>query len=401
MRLSDYQVLQRGPGDIARVTLDSGETVELPVGGPYEVGGAKNVLVGDLWILAGQSNMEGSADLVDVETPHPRVHSFQSREEWAPAEEPLHWLGESPREVHHSIWGLLMPRSIPPRDPNRTKGAGLALTFAKHLVEATGVPIGLIPAAHGGTSMQQWSPALRDRGGKSLYGATYKRFQEVGGKVAGILWYQGESDANPSEAPPYEERMIALINAFRSDFSQPDLPFYYVQIGGWVNDPTPGIVNGWNHVREVQRRLPDRLPNIEMVSAIDLGLDDGIHIDTAGLKILGKRLAAVTLGHKAPALKSVAYEMNFGMLRVSFDNINGALQAAGRPTGFSLRDARGVELPIIYKVTLEGTNALLQLTDPERMLGARLWYGYGLAPYVNLTDSSGAAIPAFGPILIS
>jgi len=294
-----------------------------------------------------------------------------------------------------------MPRNIPPRDPNRTKGAGLALTFAKHLVEATGVPIGLIPAAHGGTSMQQWSPALRDRGGKSLYGATYKRFQEVGGKVAGILWYQGESDANPSEAPPYEERMIALINAFRSDFSQPDLPFYYVQIGGWVNDPTPGIVNGWNHVREVQRRLPDRLPNIEMVSAIDLGLDDGIHIDTAGLKILGKRLAAVTLGHKAPALKSVAYEMNFGMLRVSFDNINGALQAAGRPTGFSLRDARGVELPIIYKVTLEGTNALLQLTDPERMLGARLWYGYGLAPYVNLTDSSGAAIPAFGPILIS
>ena len=111
--------MQRDADDKARVTLDSGETVELPAGGPYEVGGAKNVLVGDLWVLAGQSNMEGVGDLVDVEPPHPLVHSFQSREQWAPAEEPLHWLDESPRPIHHIIWGLPMPdddrrRATPP-----------------------------------------------------------------------------------------------------------------------------------------------------------------------------------------------------------------------------------------------------------------------------------------------
>ena len=94
MTISSNQVLQRDTDGKARVTLDSGDELELATGGPHEVGGAKNVLVGDLWVLAGQSNMEGVGGLVEVETPHPLVHSFQSRETWAVAEEPLHWLGE-------------------------------------------------------------------------------------------------------------------------------------------------------------------------------------------------------------------------------------------------------------------------------------------------------------------
>ena len=217
MTLQDYQVLQQDADGIARVTLDSGETIALPAGGPYEVGGAQNVLVGDLWVLGGQSNMEGVGDLVDVETDHPRVHSFQSREHWALAEEPLHWLGESPRPVHHILWGQPLPTEAPPRDPARTKGAGLGLSFAKALADQTGLPVGLIPAAHGGTSMQQWDPARKGQGGHSLYGATLERVKAVGGKVAGILWYQGESDANPADAALYEARMTTLVQSFRAD----------------------------------------------------------------------------------------------------------------------------------------------------------------------------------------
>ena len=400
MIVSDYQVLQRDADNKARVTLDSGEILELSVGGPYEVGGAKNVLVGDLWILAGQSNMEGSADLVDVETPHPLVHSFQSREEWSPAEEPLHWLGESPRVVHHAIWGMTKPESIPPRDPNRNKGAGLGLTFAKEMVGQTGVPIGLIPASHGGTSMQQWDPALRDQGGESLYGATRERFRAVGGKVAGILWYQGESDANPTDAAKYAQRMTTLIQSFRADFQAPNLPFYLVQLGGFVTEPSQDMLTGWNQVREIQRTLPETLANVGMVAAIDLGLDDGIHIDTQSLKTLGKRLAAIALGKPAPALKSTAFEASNGWLRVSFDHVQGGLKAAGRPTGFSLRDADGRDMPLIYKVILDGSDALLKITEPTALSGANLWYGWGLEPYVNLTDAAGAAVPAFGPVRI-
>ena len=400
MTLQDNQVLQRDADGTARVTLDSGETLALPAGGPHEAGGAKNILAGDLWVLAGQSNMEGVGDLDDVEPPHPLVHSFQSRELWALAEEPLHWLGESPRPVHHIISGQPVPAAIPPRDPARAKGAGLGLTFAKAMVDRTGVPVGLIPAAHGGTSMQQWDPARKGQGGHSLYGATLERVKAIGGRVAGILWYQGESDANPADAALYQARMTALVQSFRADLNSPDLPFLFVQLGPFITDPDPSLVAGWNQVREFQRLLLGTLPNVGMVSAIDCGLDDGIHIDTAGLKTLGRRLAAVASGRPTPALRSAAFEPEHGRLRVSFDHVQGALQSEGRPNGFTLRDSSGTELPLIYKTTLDGPDALLKITDPALLPGASLWYGYGLAPYCNLTDAAGAAVPAFGPVRV-
>lgn len=400
MTLQDNQVLQRDADGTARVTLDSGETLALPAGGPHEAGGAKNILAGDLWVLAGQSNMEGVGDLDDVEPPHPLVHSFQSRESWALAEEPLHWLGESPRPVHHIISGQPVPAAIPPRDPARAKGAGLGLTFAKAMVDRTGVPVGLIPAAHGGTSMQQWDPARKGQGGHSLYGATLERVKAIGGRVAGILWYQGESDANPADAALYQARMTALVQSFRADLNSPDLPFLFVQLGPFITDPDPGLVAGWNQVREFQRLLLGTLPNVGMVSAIDCGLDDGIHIDTAGLKTLGRRLAAVASGRPTPALRSATFEPEHGRLRVSFDHVQGALQSEGRPNGFTLRDSSGTELPLIYKTALDGPDALLKITDPALLPGASLWYGYGLAPYCNLTDAAGAAVPAFGPVRV-
>ena len=401
MTISDYQVLQRDADGNARVTLGSGETVELPTGGPYEVGGAKNVLVGDLWVLAGQSNMEGVGDLVEVEAPHPLVHSFQSREQWAPAEEPLHWLGESPRPIHHTIWGMTMPETPLPRDISRLKGSGLGLTFAKAMVEATGVPIGLIPTAHGGTSMQQWEPSRKALGGGSLYGATLARVAENGGKVAGMLWYQGESDANPADAAVYQQRMTTLVEAFRSDFGLPQMPFYYVQLGRFVAQSDAAQSESWNAIRESQRIWQNTLANVGVVSAVDCGLDDLIHIDTAGLKSLGNRLAALALGKPAPSLHRVAYDASKNQIRITFANIQGQLIAPGKPAGFSLRRAEGTEMPLIYKVTLEGTEAILKLSDDPSPDGLYLWYGYGLDPYCNITDMSGASVPAFGPVRVS
>lgn len=403
MTLHDFQVLQRDHDDEAQITTDAGETVTLAVGGPYEVGGAKNVLVGDLWILAGQSNMEGVGDLVDVETPPPFVHSYQSREHWTVAEEPLHWLGESPRLVHHKLGGReSVPDEPDPRDMGRTKGAGLGLTFGKLMHQRTGVPIGLIPSAHGGTSMAQWDPALKSEGGGSLYGATLKRFEAVGGKVAGILWYQGESDANPADAARYQDRMTQLVQSFRDDFGQPDLPFYIVQIGCFVCPPSPEGIAGWNGIREAQRTWAGTLPHTATVSAIDLGLDDGIHIGTQDFKRLAKRLADVASGHPAPELRDATLEANGTRLRVSFDNVRGGLRSLGRPSGFSLRSPDGADLPLIYKTTLEGDSALLHLGNGDSPLptDTQLWYGWGLNPYCNVTDAEDAAISAFGPIMV-
>jgi hypothetical protein len=402
MRIHDYQVLQRNNDDKSLVTLSNGDVIVLPVGGPYEVDGAKEVYVGDLWVLAGQSNMQGIGDMIDVETPSPFVHSLTSAEVWNIASEPLHRVDQSPRLVHHVLDGRPgVPEPIPALDPNPIKGAGLGLSFAKAMYEKTGVPIGLIPAAHGGTSMAQWDPKLKVDGDASLYGATLARINDTGGKVAGILWYQGESDTGEPHLPPmYIESMRALVESFRSDLNKPDLPFYYVQIGNYVMADNPTECCGWSAIREAQRQFEPILPNLGMATAIDLGLDDNIHVGTQDLKRLGQRLANIALGKLSPRLKGITFDASHSEIRIEYDNVQGSLQSPGLPTGFMVRLPSGAEFRCFYKTILDGSAVILKLITNELPAGAALWYGWGMMPYCNITDSADAAIPGFGPILL-
>jgi sialate O-acetylesterase len=401
------------------------------------------VFVGDLWVLAGQSNMQGVGDLVDVTPPHPRVMMLGMDTRWSQAEEPLHWLSDLPDPVHSGDPKTRAERSAR-EHKTRTRGAGLGLPFAVSMAEATGVPVGLVICAHGGTSMTQWSPAKKDEGGNSLYGSMLRQFQLAGGKVKGVLWYQGESDAGGEAAKVYSKVFSDFIAAVRSDFRQPELPFYFVQIGRFVR---AGDSTGWNTVQEAERRLPERVPNTAVVSVIDLELDDAIHVGTQGLKRAGQRLARIAqrelfgqLGATTPTFD----RLNKGphnTLIVKFKGVNmgsapasmmragmmggtggasGSMMAMGRApsispgeangiglrperhiAGFSIRKEDGSLLPLIYEACL-GTardTVVLKLSGaiPEK---AALWYGYGLDPYCNLTDGSDMAVPVFGPIAL-
>lgn len=281
------------------------------------------------------------------------------------------------------------------------------------MLEKTGVPIGLIPCAHGGTSMDQWSPDLLDKGGDSLYGATVRRFRAAGGKVKGMLWYQGEAEASPDGAAAFKNKFLNLIASFRRDFNQPNLPFYYVQIGRYVSPDS----EWWNRVQEEQRQVEDSIPKpAGMVASIDLRLDDAIHIGTPDLKRVGARLANLALrdlfGHTD--IQSSPHPVSAKIIPhiwkrivVKFDRMNGKLNSDGRLNGFSVRKANGEEILSIYDQTINPDDPTEVFLDFQADWGenilpedATLWYGYGKNPYCNLRDERDMACPVFGPMEI-
>ena len=412
------------PGTMDRVAARSvaGKLLGVPTGGPYTIrlttefgqvlASADNIFVGDLWVLSGQSNMEGVANLLDVTPPDSRVALLGMDGKWTQASEPLHWLVDSPDPVHSGDLKTQAARSEQ-QHKTRTKGAGLGLPFAVTMVQATNVPVGLVACAHGGTSMEQWNPAKKDQGGQSLYGSMLRQIKLAGGKVKGVLWYQGESDAMGRGEPwkVYPKVFRDFIAAVRGDLGQPDLPFYLVQIGRFVARNNP---EGWNAVQEAERLIPEQVSNTAVVAAIDLELDDPIHVGTQGHKRLGRRLAQIALrelfgqlGAGTPTFDKVM--PTHGGLIVKFKGVNMnpssghefGLKPERHIAGFSIRDAEGAIIPSIYeaKVGPARDTVVLKLAGrPPK--GSSLWYGHGLDPYCNLTDEMDMAVPVFGPIAL-
>jgi sialate O-acetylesterase len=423
-----------------------GKLTGVPVGGPYTItcrvkkGNAVlnesvgSVFVGDLWVLAGQSNMEGVGNLIDVTPPNSRVLLLGMDGKWQRAEEPLHWLVDSPDRVHSGDSGTRADRSAQ-QHKSRKKGAGLGLPFAATMVESTGVPVGLVACAHGGTSMEQWNPAKKEQGGNSLYGSMLRQVKLAGGKVKGVLWYQGESDAMGSAWKVYPKVFSDFIATVRSDFGQPELPFYYVQIGRFVNGSDP---KGWNAVQDAERTLVERMPNTAVVSVIDLELDDLIHVGTQGLKRVGHRLAQIAerelfghVGATTPTFDRVTKGPS-NTLAVKFKGVNMGMGRGARPmaamgvggmggmsvspgeylgiglkperhvAGFSIRKEDGAAIPLIFEACIGDAKdtVVLKLTGPVPA-NAFLWYGHGMDPYCNLVDSSDMAVPVFGPIALA
>ncbi|MEX2262908.1 MAG: sialate O-acetylesterase [Bryobacteraceae bacterium] len=397
---------------------------DLPAGGPYRIeirvpgtqasAAVNNVLVGDLWVLAGQSNMQGVGDLVDVQQPHDLVHNFGMADHWMVAEEPLHTLVNAADRVHWPMNAQKQPERLEGARlteyvANRKKGAGLGLPFAVEMVRRTGIPIGLLSCAHGGTSMDQWNPALKDKAGDSLYGSMLRRVRAAGGKVKGVLWYQGESDANPRAASAFQRKFERLVTSIRDDFGQPDLPFYYVQIGRHVNDAN---VTEWNLVQDAQRKAEAAIPRSAMVASIDASLDDGIHVGTGDLKRLGRRMANLACRDLFPELerygkvkrgpRPVSAAFNNGVVRVEFSDVNGGLRADGRIAGFSIHAGDGAPRPMIYKARVDpgDSSAVLLHVGGKLPEGATLHYGFGKDPYCNLRDQADMAAPVFGPMEI-
>ena len=399
----------------------------LPVGGPYKVefkAGSEqvevqDVFVGDVWFLGGQSNMQGVGNFEDAPRPDAMVRCFYQRDEWAVACEPLHFLAEAVDVVHvNKLFGgkRPSPAEIAVIKKTATKGVGLGVFFGKAMRERTTVPQGLVACAHGGTCMAEWSPALRGKGGASFYGAMLRKFRKLGQPIAGMLWYQGCSDASAGPAALYTKRMKELVRAVRRDFRQPRMPWAIVQIGRTIGRDVASA-RIWNDIQEQQRRLVDVIPLVDVVPAADLGLDDTIHISGAdNARLGGERLARVmarlALGDRSekPALRLAGVRLGASLklpskriyngIEVTFDNVAGGLRSNGRPYGFAFIDAAGNPMrDLIFKTSMAGNRVFLECgVSASELEHYSLHYGLGANPYVNIVDERDMAAPVFGPL---
>jgi len=411
----------------------------IPMGGPYTISlGAqqrrksleteiafRHILVGDIWILGGQSNMFGAAVQEERLPALPYLNMLnllhtELDSHWCSAIPPIH---RSSKQLAPNRFKRMYPGATDIEikqmvASNVPAGAiGPAYFFAKELFElGSNVPIGLIPCAIG-AALAVWDPVKRDQ---NRYGFLHHHVMRAGGRVKGMLWYQGEQDAvfgdeqkvvtKPSliyPFPTYGDQFTKFVAALRSDFHNPELVVILAQICRHHNSEK-GRQKAWEAVRDIQRRIPQRLPYAHTVTTVDLDLTDGIHIDYWSQKRLGRRMAYVALPYVSKGvpprseirLKSVKWKSKPAIV-VEFEGVSGNLRSPGRPTGFQLKKKEtGEDVDWIFRTDFDRdrpARLILKVAGNQRE-GLVLFYAPGAAPYANIVDDNDMAVPAFGPI---
>lgn len=308
----------------------------------------KNILFGEVWLCAGQSNMEW---------PVRKTLDMKSQLE-----------GKLNTNIRLLCTGRISAetpqRDIPVQEGKNTKWAvcnaedlaqfsAVGYGFGKELQEALGVPVGLVDASYGGTYVEGWMKReVIDSDAKILKDCTKIKHKVWKGKeshlynaniypirhnsFAGVIWYQG--CANVSSSPRgYAHSLEVLINSWREEFNNPTMPFYIVQL---VPHTYAGIKGA--QLRESQEKVARRVEHCEIVGTMDqLDIPGDIHprykADVA------HRLAQTALGEhygknvgifRHPSYKGMAVEGN--AIRVSLNHVPKGLKAEGRINGFQL-----------------------------------------------------------------
>ena len=340
-------------------------------GGPYTIqiigeGGLelKNVMLGEVWICSGQSNMEMNVGW----------NIFNGEEEAAKANHPnirifnIPKIGaEQPQQDCRATWTVCSPETM-----RATSAVGYF--FARQLQEKLNVPVGIIVTCWGGTPAEVWieksrietNPELN----KDIYneqhggwpgnpGVCYNSmiFPVIPYGIAGAIWYQGES--NCSNYQIYANLMKTLIDNWRTDFKK-DFPFYFVQIA-----PFNYGENGTSEfVREQQDLVSRTVPNTGMVVISDL-VDNINDIHPKDKLNVGKRLANYALAetykqnigaYKSPSFKSMQVEK--GKVILYFNDVITGLKCTGKfPEKFLVAGADRKFVPATAKI--EGKTVVL------------------------------------------
>ncbi len=183
--------------------------------------------------------------------------------------------------------GRWQPMFFPVHNDRVTAGVCLAESFADLYAKEKNVDVGLIPCADGGTSLAQWQ-----KDGLLFDHACY--MAELAGRtstIAGVLWHQGEADCGPARYPFYEEKLNAILDAFRDRLGLTDVPFLLGGLGDFLKDCThTDHLKNYPHINDALRRIAATRENTGFVPAEGLTANpDNLHFNSRALREFGER----------------------------------------------------------------------------------------------------------------
>jgi len=341
--------------------------------------------VGDIWVIAGQSNADGNGRSDAFDPPEAGVHVFRHCGEWGLASHPLHDGTRSKytadyMTANHSPW----------------------LAFAKKVKARTGIPIGLIPAAQGGSGIGQWLPEKK--------GDLFRAMDRISGdacarKVKGLLWYQGCTDTLTPEGTNYLQHLSSFINRVRALYKNPDLPILSVQINRVNNHPAGLWTNPrWDIIREDQRRACLKFKNLWLTSPMDCIFDDCIHNSSESNIRLGRRVADLALGKVygqdvaclCPDAREATRSTDGLSITLAFDNVVGEMVFEPKDPAlfpFALKDESG-DVPVKSIESMVNDTLVFKL-DRALKGKAKLVGCPGTCPFIGVPHD----MPGYRPML--
>ena len=264
-----------------------------------------NVMVGEVWICSGQSNMEML------------MKGYKAQPVEGAAEELLSCKDNELRLFYGKRLASLEPQNDLKGSWQEANAASVrefsatAYFFGKALRKALGVPVGLICTAFGGSACEAWMAAdwlkafpkvnqhvteqdvkkLQQRCPTALYNGQLKPL--IGYGIRGAIWYQGEDNVPRYEY--YAPLMARMVQGWREDWQQGDFPFYYCQIAPFAYDETDWALYNSAFLREQQEKVETLVPNCRMAVLMDTGIKDVIH--PRKKRVAGERLAILALSN--------------------------------------------------------------------------------------------------------
>lgn len=409
----------------------------LKAGGPYTltVSTTKrklqytNVLAGEVWLCSGQSNMEfrlkdAATAKADIpQTANPNIRLFHMKAKWAT--NAVEWEATVLDSLNHLQYYTDAQWEVSAQE-TASDFSSVAYYFGKMLQDSLKVPVGLICNAVGGSPAESWIdrstleyqfPAIlrdwrqndfiqewvrgravlnikksSDKAQRHPYEPCYLYESGIAPlekyPIKGVIWYQGESNAHNKDA--HEMLFKLLVDSWRKNWENNQLPFYYVQLSS-LDRPS------WPAFRDSQRRMLEKIPNTGMVVSSDQG--DSLDVHPICKKPIGERLARWAL-NKTYGCREVlpsgplfrGAEAHGNVVYVDFDYAQGMMSSDRKALRtFELADVEG----IYYPAKAEVVGNRLKIDSKQVKQPHYIRYGWQPFSHGNLVNSAGLPASTF------